>query len=136
MLKRALQVLCAAGCLSLGVALTAQEGHPLSGTWSGERTLGSGDRARVTLVMNWDGKAVTGTMNPGPEAIPLGRVTVDYAKWTVRIEAETRDASKQPGKIVIEGTLDDLGSWHRTLTGTWVQGAAGPTKGTFKLTRD
>jgi hypothetical protein len=87
----------------------------------------------VTLVMNWDGKAVTGTINPGPDAIQLSRVTVDYEKWTVRIEAEPRDASKQPGKLVIEGKIDDLGSWHRTMTGTWVQGTM---KATFTLTRD
>lgn len=136
MLRRALFVICTFAAPLLGVAPAAQEGHPLSGTWSGERTLGSGEPVRVTLVMNWDGKAVTGTINPGPDAIPLGRVTVDYENWTVRIEAETRDSTKQPGKIVIEGKLDDLGSWHRTLTGTWVQGAAGPAKGTFKLTRD
>ena len=136
MLRRALLGICAFAPLLLGVAPAAQEGHPLSGTWSGERTLSPGEPVRVTLVMNWDGKAITGTINPGPDAIPLGRVTVDYEKWTVRIEAESRDSSKQPGQIVIEGKLDDLGSWHRTLTGTWVQAEAEPAKGTFKLTRD
>ena len=119
-------------CAALALPAAAQEGHPLSGTWSGDWGAAANARTRVTLVMSWDGKAVTGTINPGPDAVALGRVTVDYAKWTVRIEAEGKDAGK-PARIVAEGRLDDLGSWHRTLTGTWTQGA---TKGTFKLTRD
>ena len=110
-------------CVAL-VPVVAQEGHPLSGTWSGERMPGAGKSIRATLVMEWDGKAVTGTINPGPDALPLQRVTVDYDKWTVRIEAKG---------TVIEGALDELGSWHRTLTGTWNDGTA---KGAFKLTRD
>jgi hypothetical protein len=116
---RLLVLLCAAL-----VPAVAQEGHPLSGTWSGERTLGAGKTIRTTLVMEWDGKAVTGAINPGPDALPLERVTVDYDKWTVRIEARG---------TVIEGALDELGSWHRTLMGTWKDGTA---TGTFKLTRD
>ena len=119
-------------CAALALPAAAQEGHPLSGTWSGDWGAAANARTRVTLVMSWDGKAVTGTINPGPDAVALGRVTVDYAKWTVRIEAEGKDAGK-PARIVAEGRLDDLGSWHRTLTGTWTQGA---TKATFKLTRD
>lgn len=106
--------LIVAVCLLVSAPLVAQEGHPLSGTWSGERTSGA-TRTRVTLVMEWNGKEVTGTINPGPDALPLDRVTVDYAKWTVRIQAKG---------VVIDGTLDELGSWHRTLTGTWTAGAA------------
>ena len=83
--------------------------------------------------MTWDGKAITGTVNPGPEALTLGRVTVDYAKWTVRIEADGKDESGKPVRVLADGKLDDLGSWHRTLSGTWTRAGA---KGTFKLTRD
>lgn len=126
-------MICAALAVALAAAATAQEGHPLSGTWSGEWTRGPEARSRITLVMNWDGKAITGTINPGPDAADLSRVTVDYDKWTVRIEAERKDASGKPVRIVAEGTLDDLGSWHRTLTGAWTEGGG---KGTFKLMRD
>jgi hypothetical protein len=122
-----------AACFFVVTSAGAQEGHPLSGTWSGDWGLTADNRSRITLVMNWDGKAVTGTINPGPDAITLGRVTVDYAKWTVRIEADGKDASGKPSKIVAEGRLDDLGSWHRTLSGSWSQAGA---KGSFKLRRD
>ena len=83
--------------------------------------------------MHWDGKAITGTINPGPDAATLSRVAVDYDKWTVRIEAERKGASGNPVRIMADGKLDDLGSWHRTLTGTWTEGGV---KGTFKLARD
>ena len=120
---RAVNLIWIAACLFVAAA-QAQEGHPLSGTWSGDWGPAADKRTRITLVMNWDGKAVTGTINPGPEAITLTRVTVDYAKWIVRIEAKG---------LTAEGRIDDLGSWHRTLSGTWTQNGA---KGTFKLTRD
>jgi len=83
--------------------------------------------------MTWDGKSIAGTINPGPEAMTLGRVTVDYAKWTVRIEADGKDSSGKPVRVLAGGKIDALGSWHRTLSGTWTQAGA---KGTFKLTRD
>ena len=117
-----------------GIAIAhAQEGHPLTGTWAGDWGPTATERTRVTLVMNWDGKSVTGMLNPGPDQAPLGAVTLDPSTWTVRIEADTKDASGGQVHISAEGKLDDIASYHRTLSGTWTQGA---TKGTFKLTRD
>ena len=116
----------------LAIAL-AQEGHPLTGTWAGDWGPTPTERTRVTVVMNWDGKSVTGMLNPGPDQAPLGAVTLDPSTWTVRIEADTKDASGRQVPISAEGKLDDIASYHRTLSGTWTQGA---TKGTFKLTRD
>jgi hypothetical protein len=120
--------------LALGsLAALAQEGHPLSGTWSGNWGPNATQRTEVTFVLNWDGKNVTGLMNPGPDSSPVSGVFVDYATWTVRIEADAKDASGKPTHIVAEGKLEDLASPHRTIHGTWQQGA---TKGDFKLTRD
>jgi hypothetical protein len=51
----------------------------------------------------------------------------------VRIEGDTKEQSGAPVHFVAEGKLDDIGSYHRTLSGTWMQGAA---KGNFKITRD
>jgi hypothetical protein len=118
--------------LMVTASMRAQEGHPLSGTWAGDWGAGA-QRTHVTVVMNWDGKAVTGTINPGPDAIPIGGVMLDVANWTVRIEADGKDASGKATHITAEGQLDDLGSYHRRITGSWTQGT---TKGDFKLTRD
>ncbi len=115
------------------VPARAQQGHPLTGTWSGDWGTTATKRTAITLVMNWDGKNVTGIINPGPDSIPIASVYVDYANWTVRIEADAKDSSGKAAHISAEGKLDDLGSYHRTITGVWQQGAV---KGEFRLTRD
>lgn len=114
--------------LVAGLAL-AQQGHPLTGTWSGDWGPSGTERHQVTLVMNWDGKNVTGLFNPGPDSYPIGSVYLDVTNWTVRIEADSKDKTH----IRAEGKLEDIGAYHRTITGTWQQGNA---KGDFKLTRD
>lgn len=123
-------------CFWIGLSilpLLAQQGHPLTGTWTGDWGTTPTGRTVITLVMNWDGKNVTGLINPGPDSTPIGSVYVDYANWTVRIEADAKDSSGKVAHISAEGKLDDLGSYHRTLKGTWQQGTA---KGDFRLTRD
>lgn len=117
----------------LGVTAFAQEGHPLTGTWSGDWGPNPAQRNHLTFVLNWDGDKMGGTLNPGPDAVTLTNINVDYATWTVRIEGDTKEAAGAPVHFVAEGKLDDIGSYHRTLSGTWSQGAA---KGNFKITRD
>src|SRR3954447_15297366 len=119
----------------LGIAISsfAQQGHPLTGTWSGDWGLSATQRSQITFVMNWDGKNVTGLINPGPDSIPLASVFVDVTNWNVRIEADTKDQSGKPVHIAAEGRLEDIGSYHRTIKGTWHQGTA---TGDFRLTRD
>ena len=118
------RTLLAAALFLLATSITAQEGHPLTGTWAGDWGAPGTPRTHITMVMNWDGKAVTGLINPGPDAIPLGGVSVDWATWTVRVEAKG---------ISAEGRLEDIGSYHRRIVGTWSQGG---TKGDLKLARE
>jgi hypothetical protein len=113
--------------LALAFSLFAQQGHPLTGTWTGDWGSNATKRTPITFVMNWDGKNVTGLINPGPDSIPLSSVYLDVNNWTVRIEAK----GKEP--ISAEGRLDDIGGYHRTIKGTWRQGS---TAGDFRLTRD
>ena len=124
-------------CLSilLGVIATApaQEGHPLTGTWSGDWGASATQRIHLTLVMSWDGKNVTGTINPGPDAMQFGSVNLDVTNWSVRIEADGKDQSGKPVHVSAEGKIEDLSSAHRKLVGTWTQGSS---KGDFKLVRD
>jgi hypothetical protein len=111
----------------------AQEGHPLVGTWSGDWGPTSTHRNQVTIVMNWDGKNVTGIINPGPDMIPMKVITLDSTKWTVHIEADAKDSKGSPVHFIVDGKLDNILSYKRTLTGTWNHGNV---KGDFKLTRD
>ena len=133
MSKIPVRLLCAMACLAVSAYVFAQEGHPLTGTWSGDWGPAANQRNHVTIVMNWDGKNVTGMINPGPDAIPLAGVFLDVTNWTIRIEADAKDPSGSPMHITAEGKIDDLGSYHRKITGTWRQGNA---KGDFRITRD
>ncbi len=118
--------------VSMAVAGFAQQGHPLTGTWIGDWGTTPTQRTQVTVVMNWDGKEVQGVINPGPNSAP-GMVTLDVVNWTVRIEGDVKDPSGKPVHMVAEGKLEDIGNYHRTISGTWRQGTA---SGNFKLTRD
>jgi hypothetical protein len=120
-------------CLGLLVPLAAQEGHPMTGTWHGDWASSPTQRTRVVLYMKWDSKNVTGMINPGPKAIPLTVASLDASKWTVHLEGEGKDQAGNAVKIVADGKMDNIGSYNRTITGTWTQGTA---KGDFKLTRD
>jgi hypothetical protein len=128
----------AVGCVLLAglvvtVAGIAQEGHPLTGVWYGDWGPNATQRNHLTIQMQWDGKNVTGIVNPGPDAYPLKVVTLDSSKWTVHIEADAKDEKGTPAKVVADGKLENIGSYNRTISGTWTQGSA---KGTFKLRRD
>lgn len=115
------------------LAAGAQEGHPLTGTWSGDWAPEPGETEHVTLVMRWDGENITGLIDPGPRSLTLGEVRLDVTEWRVRLEASGEDASGQPVEVSAEGQLENLESWHRTLRGTWRQGGR---EGDFLLTRN
>ena len=120
-------------CLLTCVSVAAQYGHPLKGTWSGDWGTSKDTRHRVLLELNWNGKEITGSINPGPDAVQLKTATVNHSNWTVRFEAEGRSESGRSVRYVIEGKLENLGSYYRLLSGTWTQG---DEKGDFKLTRN
>jgi hypothetical protein len=133
MRRRTFNLIWFIACAAAIVPALAQEGHPLTGTWSGDWGSTPTQRTHLTLVMSWDGKNVTGTINPGPNAISLGSVILDVTNWTVRIEADGKDQTGKAVHISAEGKIDDLASAHRKLTGTWTQAGV---KGDFRLTRD
>ena len=117
------------------VGARAQFGHPMKGQWSGTRTV-AGQEGRVLLTLDWDGKAMTGVINPGANAATVKSVTFDYSKlaaWGVKINAEGKDEGGQLVTIAIDGTLENLGAYVRHFHGTWTQGGR---KGEFALTRN
>ena len=115
------------------LSIFAQEGHPLTGTWYGDWGPTPTHRNQITVVMSWDGKNVTGIINPGPDVIPIKVATLDSTKWTVHIEADAKDQQGHPVHFVADGKLANIGSYNRTITGSWNHGT---TKGDFKLRRD
>ena len=133
MRRRVVPLVCLVACLAVGTSGIAQEGHPLTGTWGGDWGPTATQRNHVTFVMNWDGEKVTGVINPGPDQAPLASVFLDVTNWTVRIEADAKDSTGKPVKIMAEGRLEDISSAHRRIAGTWRQGT---TNGDFRITRD
>lgn len=115
--------------LALWTFAPAQEGHPLTGTWHGDWGSNAKQRTPIVMFLKWNNIAVEGTLNPGRNGVPLTSATLDPSKWMVHFEANTKDGQH----VVADGKLEDIGSYHRTITGTWTQGSA---KGDFKLRRD
>ena len=119
--------------VALTVAAAAQEGHPLVGSWHGDRGGTGKARTDVTLIMDYDGTQITGVVNPGFENMQLQNAKLTPAGWTVHFELDAKDAAGKPTHCSVDGKIDRLGSDQRTLAGTWV---CGTVKQTFKLTRD
>ena len=44
--------------------------------------------APVIIQMDWDGKTITGSINPGLDAIPFTKAELDPGNWTVHLEAD------------------------------------------------
>jgi hypothetical protein len=109
--------------LLMAALATAQSGHPLKGTWSGDWGPSEDHRNRVLLVLDWNGGELTGVINPGPEAVPLTSATLDASDWSVRLQAVAPDRNGNPVEYSIEGKIENLGSWtNRRIVGTWSHG--------------
>jgi hypothetical protein len=102
-------------------------GDPLSGTWVGDWGPSASDRNQVTVELKWDGKALSGTVNPGPNAVPLQKASFDPKADTVHFEAETKSRRGQELHYKVDGKLE-----KNTLSGTWNHESR---KGDFKITK-
>jgi hypothetical protein len=118
-----------AAALTLATPALAQFGHPLKGTWIGEW---GPNKEHVVVELKWEGNAITGTINPGANGIPLKVATFDAPKWTVHFEADGKDRGGNAVHFVIDGKVENIGAYARFITGTWTQGSV---KGDFKITR-
>ena len=113
-------------------AAFAQEGHPLKGSWIGDWGPNSNDRNSITIVMDWDGKQITGMVNPGPGAVQIQKATLDPKGWVVHFEVDTKNAAGQPVHYIVDGKIENLGLYNRSIVGTW---GHDNVKGDFKITR-
>jgi hypothetical protein len=125
--------------ITLAMTATAQEGHPLAGTWYGEYDMGKQKRD-LTIIMKWDGKAATGTMNPGPNAVPIKSAVLDITPGKPAPEGQNSTEGIPPifrvrfeaDGMTFEGTIQNPVAGNRRITGTWSRGAE---KGTFQIRR-
>jgi len=123
------------GILMVGMVVSAfaQYGHPLKGSWSGDWGADPDNRTRLLLLLDWDGTAITGTINPGPQAVDITTASLDPTTWAIHFEAIGEDDAGEPVAYVIDGELQNLGSYNRVITGMWMQG---DLTGAFTLTRN
>ena len=122
--------------LLLLIAVTSgfgQEGHPLVGSWHGDRGPSPADRTDITVIMDWDGQVISGIVNPGFEGAAMQNAKLNPKDWTVHFEVEMKEKSGSTVHCMVDGKIDKLGSDRRTLSGTW---NCGSNKGDFKITRD
>jgi hypothetical protein len=119
--------------LLLIVPVAGQEGHPLVGSWHGDWGANATSRTDVTVIMDWDGKVISGIVNPGFEGMALQNARLNPKDWSVHFELDMKEKSGATVRCIVDGKIDKLGSDRRTLSGTW---NCGTTKGNFKITRD
>ena len=119
-------------CFLMLISAFAQEGHPLKGTWLGDWGPNRTDRTQVTILLEWDGKQITGVVNPGPGSIPIQKASLEPKGWLVHFEVDAKNNAGQPVHYVVDGKIENLGSVRRSIVGSWIQGNQ---KGDFKITR-
>jgi hypothetical protein len=111
----------ALSCLFILLAggAAAQEGFPLDGTWRGELAAKDGSHRTIVLVMQWDGKQISGTMNPGRDGADFtgGKLNPEGWKFTMGF----KDA--KGANVRFEGAISDLGKYNRVLAGKWTEGS-------------
>jgi hypothetical protein len=71
----------------------AQEGHPLKGSWLGTWGPAKTHSNDIVLVLDWDGKTITGMVNPGTDDAPIKNATLNPDGWVVHFEADIKDKS-------------------------------------------
>jgi hypothetical protein len=109
----------ALAALLVAAPALAQFGHPLKGTWSGDWGTTKDNRTHVVLELNWDGKAITGNINPGPKAVPLKKAELNPETWGVHLEGDGKDGSGAAVHYIIDGKLENIGAYARVMSGTW-----------------
>jgi len=129
---KAFQLTCIIAFAAIAIPVFAQalnegQGHPLKGVWVGDWGTDKTHRTAVIVEMDWNGKAITGNINPGADGVRFSKAELDPATWTVHLEAESKGT-----RYMVDGKIENLGSLRRYIVGTWTQGNQ---KGDFKITR-
>ena len=123
----ALSVVCAAG-----VPVAAQEGHPLKGSWTGTWEGNTVHGNSVLVILDWNGKAITGTVNPGTDNMVVKNATLNPDGWVFHFEADGKDKAGAVITYVIDGKIENLAMHNRGITGTWKSPRG---TGQFKINR-
>jgi hypothetical protein len=101
---------------------------PLTGTWTGDWGPSASDRNPVTLELRWDGTSLTGTVNPGPEAVQIINASFNRDTGAITMEADAQGRGGATYHYTIEGTVEGA-----MMSGAWGHDTV---KGDFRLTKN
>jgi hypothetical protein len=133
---KAVRVFCLLVVFTVALSAFAQEGFPLSGTWSGDwgTSAKEQDRNYTTLIIGWDGKKISGLVDPGPDSANFKEATLDSTKWTVHFVYDLKDKTGKVVPFIVDAKLQNASSRNnRLLVGTFTHGSV---KGDFKVKMD
>jgi len=123
-MRKLFATFAAAGILAtFSAGSLGQEGHPAKGSWIGEWAGNTVNGESVLMVMNWDGKEISGIINPGTDNIAIKKATLNPDDWSIHIEA---------GNYVIDGKFVRLELPNRSIEGKWKNGS---NSGDFEIVR-
>ena len=100
---------------------------PLTGTWKGDWGPSASHRNQVILELKSDGTALTGTVNPGPDAVPLTKGSFNKDTGMVTMEADAKGHDGKAVHYTIEGKVEGT-----SMSGSWNHD---DKKGDFKITK-
>lgn len=113
------------GCVGTLAALaalspaTAQEGHPVKGSWIGEWQSNETHGDSVVVILDWDGERITGMINPGTQNIEIDAASLNPDDWSIHIEADAQTSEGETIRYVIDGTIEAIELPNRSIVGTW-----------------
>jgi hypothetical protein len=131
-MKCVLAIAMSCWCLAAQAGAAAQEGHPLKGSWLGTWAGNTSHAADIVVVLDWDGKAITGMINPGTDNMAIKNARLDPDGWIVHLEADAKDKSGRALTYVIDGKMENLHLPTRSIGGTWKNQKE---SGEFKISR-
>ena len=106
-------------CVTGGAPATAQEGHPLKGSWIGTWAGNKIHGPDVVVVLNWDGKTITGMINPGSDNMAIKNATLNPEGWVVHFEADAKEKSGSTLTYVVDAKVQNIHLPKRTVVGAW-----------------
>jgi hypothetical protein len=117
----------AAGAGDSATTASVPASDPLTGAWVGDWGLTQQSRNHVTVAIHWDGTNLTGSVNPGPDAVGITKGSFAPDTGIVTMEASGNAGGGKVIHYTVEGKLAD-----GAITGTWMDD---DKKGDFKITK-